>query len=254
MTIYKRMLAAAMAVALMSGAPILAAEELRIGVEGAYPPFSVVDESGALQGFDIEIAEALCAELNRECKLVQQDWDGIIPALLAKKYDAIIASMSDNEERRQKVAFTNRYYKDGAKFVRKKGSGIRVSYKGLAGKTVGVQRGTVTDTFISNEFGGAEVRRYGTLSDAHLDLQQGRLDLVLADQFVQKDWVDKNGDFETTGSTYTNSKYFGDISIAVRQKDTLLRAELNRAIKAIRDNGKYQEINDKYFSFDIYGR
>ena len=110
------------------------AADLRIGVEGAYPPFSAVDENGELIGFDIEIARALCVEMGEDCELVQQDWDGIIPALLAKKYNAIVASMSDTEERRQQVSFTDHYYKDGAKFVRKKGSGIRVSYGGMAGK------------------------------------------------------------------------------------------------------------------------
>ena len=157
--------------------------KIRIGVEGAYPPFSSVDEEGEIVGFDIDIANALCAEMGAECELIQQDWDGIIPALQAKKFDAIIASMSVNEERKEQVAFTNRYYKDGGKFVRRAGESVKVSYNGLEGKSVGVQRGTVTDKFLTAEFPGAEVRRYDTLTNAHLDLQQGRIDLVLADQF-----------------------------------------------------------------------
>jgi ABC-type amino acid transport substrate-binding protein len=125
----------------------------------------------------------------------------------------------------------------------------------LADKTVGVQRGTVTDSFITEEFEGAVIKRYDTLENAHLDLTQGRLDLVLADQFVQQDWVNKNSDeYETTGATYTNSEYFGNISIAVRKGEDELREKINAAIKAIRENGAYKEINDKYFSFDIYGR
>lgn len=252
MTVWKRF-AAAFAVCAFAASPAAAAD-LRIGVEGAYPPFSAVDENGELVGFDIEIARALCAEMQAECELVQQDWDGIIPALLAKKYDAIIASMSDTEERRAKVDFTERYYKDGAKFVRKKGGGVRVSYKGLGGKAVGVQRGTVTDNFLTAEFEGAEIKRYGELTDAYADFLAGRLDLVLADQFVQADWVKNNDDYELTGPTYTTAKYFGDISIAVRKGEEKLRGDLNAAIKAIRANGKYKEINDKYFAFDIYGR
>lgn len=250
----KKWLVAALSALTIALSPVAAAADLRIGVEGAYPPFSAVNENGELVGFDIEIARALCAEMGAECELVQQDWDGIIPALLAKKYDAIVASMSDTEERRQQVSFTGHYYKDGARFVRKKGSGIRVSYHGLEGKKVGVQRGTVTDSFLTAEYKGVDIRRYDTLENAHLDLAQGRLDLVLADQFVQTDWVAKNPEFETTGHTYTNSEYFGDIAIAVRKEDDDLREKLNAAIKAIRANGKYKEINDKYFSFDIYGR
>ena len=244
---------AAVAMALSAAAPA-AAENLRIGVEGAYPPFSAVDENGQLVGFDIDIARALCAQMKTECELVQQDWEGIIPALLAKKYDAIVASMSVTEERQKQVAFTDRYYKDGGKFVRRKGDKIRVSYNGLEGKSVGVQRGTVTDAFLTAEFPGVDVRRYDELTNAHLDLQQGRIDLVLADQFPQADFADKNDDVEVTGPTYTNSKYFGDIAIAVRKEDEDLRKEINAAIQAIRENGVYKSVNDQYFSHDIYGR
>ena len=244
---------AAVAMALSAAAPA-AAENLRIGVEGAYPPFSAVDENGQLVGFDIDIARALCAQMKTECELVQQDWEGIIPALLAKKYDAIVASMSVTEERQKQVAFTDRYYKDGGKFVRRKGDKIRVSYNGLEGKSVGVQRGTVTDAFLTAEFPGADVRRYDELTNAHLDLQQGRIDLVLADQFPQADFADKNDDVEVTGPTYTNSKYFGDIAIAVRKEDEDLRKEINAAIQAIRENGVYKSVNDQYFPHDIYGR
>ena len=228
--------------------------KIRIGVEGEYPPFSAVNEEGELIGFDIDIARALCMEMKAECELIQQDWDGIIPALQAKKFDAIIASMTVNEERKEQVAFTNRYYKDGARFVLRKGDKIKVSYNGLEGKVVGVQRATSTDTFLTAQFPGVEVRRYDTLTNAHLDLQQGRVDLVLGDQFVQKDFADKNDDVKLTGPTYTNAKYFGDISIAVRKEDEDLREKFNAAILAIRENEVYQAINDKYFKYDIYGR
>ena len=248
----KKLLAAAMVGVLFAG-PAHAAD-LRIGVEGAYPPFSEVNEKGELVGFDIDIARALCAEMKVECELVQQDWDGIIPALQAKKYDAIIASMSATEERRKEVDFTGHYYKAGAKFVRKKGSGIRVSYKGLAGKSVGVQRGTVTDNFVSEKFEGAEVKRYGELTDAYADMLAGRLDLLMADAPVVGDWVKNNPDYELTGQTYTTSEYFDEIAIAVRIGEEELRDKLSAAILAIRANGKYKEINDKYFDFDLYGR
>ncbi|GIT07262.1 MAG: hypothetical protein CM1200mP30_08920 [Pseudomonadota bacterium] len=112
-------------------------DKIRIGVEGAYPPFSSVEKDGTLIGFDIDIARALCEEIGAECVLVPQDWDGIIPALLARKYDAIIASMSITEERKKKVAFSDKYYNTPAKFARKKGSGITISKAGLKGKTVG---------------------------------------------------------------------------------------------------------------------
>ena len=160
-------------------------DKIRIGVEGAYPPFSSVEKDGTLIGFDIDIARALCEEIGAKCVLVPQDWDGIIPALLARKYDAIIASMSITEERKKKVAFSDKYYNTPAKFARKKGSGITISKAGLKGKTVGVQRATIHDNFITAEFGDSvNIKRYGTQDEAYLDAIAGRIDLLLADSIA----------------------------------------------------------------------
>ena len=139
----KKLIAVAVVAMMILGTSVSANEwnKIRIGVEGAYPPFSEVAPDGTLKGFDIDIARALCEEIGTECVLVPQDWDGIIPALLARKYDAIIASMSITPERKKKVAFSDKYYNSPAKFARKKGSGITISKAGLKGKTVGVQRG-----------------------------------------------------------------------------------------------------------------
>ena len=233
-------------------------KKLRIGVEGAYPPFSSVTADGKLVGFDIDIANALCAEMGAECTLVQQDWDGIIPALLARKYDAIIASMSITEERKKKVAFSGKYYQTPAKFAAKKGSGISISKEGLAGKTVGVQRATTHDNFITEEFGDAvDIKRYGTQDEAYLDAVAGRLDLLLADSVAMKEGfldTDKGQGWEFVGPGYTTKKYFGDgAGIAVRKGDTDLVKKLDDAIAAIRANGAYDAIAKKYFEFDVYG-
>ncbi len=233
-------------------------KKLRIGVEGAYPPFSSVTADGKLVGFDIDIANALCAEMGAECTLVQQDWDGIIPALLARKYDAIIASMSITEERKKKVAFSGKYYQTPAKFAAKKGSGISISKEGLAGKTVGVQRATTHDNFITEEFGDAvDIKRYGTQDEAYLDAVAGRLDLLLADSVAMKEGfldTDKGQGWEFVGPGYTTKKYFGDgAGIAVRKGDTDLVKKLDDAIAAIRANGTYDAIAKKYFEFDVYG-
>ena len=233
-----------------------AQEVVRIGVEGAYPPFSKTTKDGKLEGFDIDIAHALCESMEVKCELVKQDWDGIIPALLAKKYDAIVASMSMTEERKEKVAFSNHYYKSPARFIRPKGKEVEITKEGLKGKTVGVQRGTVSDKFITGEFGeDVVVKRYGTQEEAYLDLNAGRLDLVFADAFVLLEFIgsDKGAAYEFVGQSYTDSKYFGEgIGIALRKEDTVLRERINRAIAAIRANGKYDEISKKYFDFDIF--
>lgn len=232
-------------------------KQIRIGVEGAYPPFSSITKSGKLEGFDIDIAVALCKVMGAECSLVPQDWDGIIPALLARKYDAIIASMSITEERKKKVAFTDKYYSESARFVRKKGSALEISKAGLAGKSVGVQRATTYDNFITAEFGEAvTVKRYGTQDEAYLDLVAGRVDLLLASSIAAYDGflsTEQGKDFEFVGPSYNDPKHFGDgIGIAVRKGDADLAEQFNQAIQSLRDSGKYRTINNRYFDFDIY--
>ncbi len=233
-------------------------DKIRIGVEGAYPPFSSVTASGELQGFDIEIARALCDEMGAECTLVQQDWDGIIPALLARKYDAIIASMSITEERKKKVAFSKKYYSTPAKFAQAKGAGIEISAEGLKGKTVGVQRATTHDNFVTAAFGDSvDVRRYGTQDEAYLDAVAGRLDLILADSVAMAEGflnTDEGQGWEFVGPGYSDPEFFGEgAGIAIRKKNQDLVDKFNAAIDAIRSNGTYQAINDKYFEFDVYG-
>lgn len=255
----KKLIAVAVVAMMILGTSVSANEwnKIRIGVEGAYPPFSWVEKDGTLKGFDIDIAMALCEEIGAECVLVPQDWDGIIPALLARKYDAIIASMSITEERKKKVAFSEKYYNTPAKFARKKGSSIKISKAGLKGKTVGVQRATTHDNFITGEFGDSvEIKRYGTQDEAYLDAIAGRVDLLLADSIAMDDGflkTDKGKGWEFVGPGYSDPKYFGvGAGIAVRKSDGELAKLFSLAIKVIRSNGVYHMINGKYFAFDVY--
>ena len=231
--------------------------EVRIGVEGAYPPFSEMTPDGELIGFDIDIANALCEAMGATCELVPQDWDGIIPALLAKKYDAIIASMSITPERKEKVAFTNKYYLTPAKFAKPKSSDVEITAESLDGKVVGVQRATIFDNYISAEFPGIELKRYATQDEAYLDATAGRVDLLMADSVAMSDGflsTEQGADWEFVGPDYVDPKYFGEgAGIAVRKEDTGLVDKLNAAIDEIRSNGTYQAINDKYFEFNVYG-
>ncbi|MGD9088890.1 MAG: ABC transporter substrate-binding protein [Desulfobacterales bacterium] len=235
---------------------------VRIGVEGAYPPFSYTTADGKLEGFDIDIAIALCEAMGVEYKLVAQDWDGIIPALLARKYDAIIASMSITEERKKKVAFTNKYYNTPAKFVCKKGTMKEFTREQVAevtaGKTIGVQRATIHDNFISDNGGeGVVIKRYATQDEAYMDLRAGRVDMLLADSvaidggFLKKP---EGQDYQFIGPDLTDKKWFGEGSgIACRKGDTELVDMFNAAIDKIRADGTYKKIQDKYFDFDVYG-
>ena len=234
-------------------------KKMRIGVEGAYPPFSYTTADGKLEGFDIDIAMALCKAMGAECKLVAQDWDGIIPALMARKYDAIVASMSITEERKKKVAFTDKYYQTPAKFVSKKGMVKEFSPEILKGKTVGVQRATIHDNYITDNYGkDVKIKRYATQDEAYMDLRAGRVDFLLADSVVISEGFLKKPegqDYEFVGPDLMDPKWFGEgIGIACRKKDKDLVELLNKAIKQIRADGTYKKIQDKYFNFDVYGK
>lgn len=233
-------------------------KKVRIGVEGAYPPFSYVNPDGTLAGFDIDIAKALGEAMGAEVVLVAQDWDGIIPALLAKKYDAIIASMSITEERKKKVAFSNKYYRTPAKFICKKGALAEFSKEAISGKRVGVQRATIHDRYLTDNFGDAvEVMRYGSQDEAYLDLTAGRVDMLLADSVALSDGFLKKPegqDYQFIGPDLNDKKWFGEgAGIAIRKEDTALIEKFNQAIETIRANGVYKQIQDKYFDFDVYG-
>ena len=244
-------------VLLLLGGASAQAVDLRVGVEGAYPPFSWKESDGTLKGFDIEIAEAICAEMGRNCVLVEQDWDGMIPALLARKFDAIIASMSITEERKKRVDFSDKYYDTPARFIGKDGSGLEISQSGLAGKRIGVQRGTTHQCFLEKFFPDSELVLYATQEEVFQDLAIGRIDLQFSDAIAGDDGflkTDAGKGFGFVGGGFNDPECHGSgVGIAVRKSDGDLRQELNRAIKAIRSNGVYQKINAKYFDFDIYG-
>ncbi len=242
--------------ALIMSANILAAEKIRMGTEGAYAPFNSVDANGNLVGFDIEIGNALCAAMNAECEWVTSDWDGIIPALLAKKFDAIIASMSITDDRKEKISFSKKYYTSPVKFARIKGSSFEITPEQLKGKYIAVQSSTVTENFVRGSFPDAKIKAYKTQEEANLDFISGRVDVVAADSFVLYDFLDseQGQQAEAVGPDFDDAKYLGEgIGIGVRKGDTELVDKLNAAIKQIRADGTYKKINDKYFKFDVYG-
>lgn len=233
-------------------------KKIRLGVEGAYPPFSSVAPDGKLVGFDIDIAKLLCAEMKAECTMVQQDFDGMIPGLMARKFDAVVASMSITDERKKSVDFTNKYYKTPARLVLKKGTTLTLTPEGLKGKRIGVQRATTHDRFATDTFKGAEIVRYTKQDDVFLDLAAGRIVATLVDSVAVDSGflkTPKGKDFAFFGPVYEDEKYFGTgAGIAVRKGDKELREKLNQAIAAIRANGSYKKLQDQYFDFDVYGR
>ena len=256
---YLRAAGAAFA-ALLWALPAQAADlpKLRVGVEGAYPPFSSVGPDGQIKGFDIDIAKAVCAEIKAQCTLVQLDFDAMIPALQAKKIDMIVASMSITPERLKVAGFSDKYYTTPNRLIAKAGSGIDGSPAGFKGKKIGVQRSTINDRYATAKFTGATIVRYGKQDEIWLDLAAGRIDATLVDGIAGNEGFLKTPagkGFGFTGPDYTDPEFFGlGAGIAVRKADTELRDKLNAAIKAIRANGAYKKIQDQYFDFDIYGK
>lgn len=232
--------------------------EVRIGSEGAYPPFNVLDSSGKLSGFDIDIANALCDEMKVKCTFVTQDWDGMIPALQNDRFDAVIASMSITPEREKQVLFTNKYYNTpGAVAVPKDSTIPDTSDASFKGKTVGVQGSTTHAQAVEKFLPDADVRVYPTAEEYKLDIENGRLDAVSDDIVVLSQWIDSPAGAccKVLGSLPADESIYGrGAGIALRKGDTKLKKMFDDAIVAIRANGTYKQIQDKYFKFDVYGK
>ena len=234
-----------------------AADKVVIGTEGAYPPFNNLESDGSLTGFDIDIAKALCTEMKVECTFVTQDWDGIIPALQAKKFDAIVASMSITPERKKKVDFTDKYYNTPPAIAVPKDSTITgANEEALAGKVLGAQGSTTHSNYAEAHMKKSALKLYPTADEYKLDLANGRIDAAIDDVVVLSEWL-KTPDgacCKLLGTLPIDPVINGEgAGIAIRKGDDALREKFNAAIKAIRANGKYQEINEKYFPFDVYG-
>ena len=257
----RRAFIAAMAL-LVASAPVFAQgndwKKIRVAVEGAYPPFNEVGPDGKLKGFDVDVALALCAEMKAECTLVQQEWDGMIPALQAKKFDAIISSMAITDERKKSVNFTKKYASTPARFVGKAELKQDSSPAGLKGKKIGVQRSTKHERYLTLFYKDSEIVRYAKQDEVFLDLAAGRIDATFCDAVVADlSFLKKSHGkgFGFVGASIDDPQYMGEGSgIATRKADTALSMKFDEAILAIRANGTYKKIQDKYFDFDVYGK
>ena len=237
--------------------------ELRVAIDPTYKPFTYKTESGEPAGFDVDVAKALCDELKSKCVFVEQAWDGMIPGLQAKKYDAIISSMSITEERKQAVDFTGKYYNTPSCVVVKSALNLGSEAAAFKGKKIGVLKASTQEKYAMGELqpAGATIVPYDAQDQVYLDIKSGRLDGTVADV------VEVNGGFLSTpdGKDYAcagaripvefDAKYFGDgAGVAIRKEDTALRDALNAGIKAIRDNGKWKELAEKHVpGIDIWG-
>lgn len=221
---------------------------LRIGTEGAYAPFNYTNADGTLGGFDIEIANAICADMQVTCEIVAQDWDGIIPGLKAGKYDAIVAAMSVTPERAQQVAFTDPYFSNALVFLAKKDSTFDpAKVTDINAHSIAAQRSTISSQWLENTYPKADMKLYDTLSNAFLDLGAGRVEAMISDKLPAIEWLSS-----TSGSNYVLKGAEIDINdnfaIAVRPNDEALQAKINTSLSNIKANGTYDKINQKYFA------
>lgn len=231
--------------------------KLRIATEGAYPPFNFTGSDGVLTGFDVEIGNALCAEMKIECEWGTQEWDGMIPGLVAGKYDAIIASMSITEERLERISFSRSYYNTPSTIAVPKDSPVsEITPEALEGLLIGAQGGTTHSVVAEEIYSDADVSLYPTSEEYKLDIENGRLDAVIDDLGVLQSWVDSEAGSccKIIGYLPIQPELHGQgIGVGVRKGQEELADRFSQAILAIRENGTYKTINDKYFSQDAFG-
>ncbi len=256
-TMFKPLATALLAAVLALPVAAQVPNPLRVAAEASYPPFSELGPDGKLKGFDIDIATAVCARLKTRCQFVQTEFDALIPALRAKKFDVIVASMSITPERQKVVDFSDKYYNTPARVVARADAGFDGTPAGLQGKALGVQRTTIHDRYATATFKGAKIVRYAKQDEIFLDLIAGRLDATLADSVALEQGFLKTPagkGFAFKGPVYDDPAFFGTgAGIAMRKGETALREAINGALAAIRADGTYKKLNDQYFSFDIYG-
>ncbi|WP_284179273.1 transporter substrate-binding domain-containing protein [Rhabdaerophilum sp. SD176] len=246
--------AAALALILAPSA-IAQAPKLRIGVEGNYPPFSMIAPDGKLGGFDIDIANAICAEMKAECVFVQQEFDGMIPALNAKKFDMIVASMTITEARKKSVNFSDPYYDVPSRFVAKTGAFADHSPASLKGKKIVVLRNSPRAAYLAENYKGSEIVLAGKETEVYMELAVGRADVAFGSSVVSAEAFLKKPEgkgFAQLGPAIRIGAGSG-VGIAVRKDDEALRTRINAALAALKSSGRYKALADKYFDFDISG-
>lgn len=234
------------------------AADLKVAIDPTYEPFTYKTADGKPTGFDVDIANAICAQIKRNCVFVEQVWDSMIPGLQARKYDVVVSSLSITDERKRVIDFSDRYYKTPSAIVVKKGTAY-ANPASLKGKRIGVLKGSTQEKWAMGELkpAGVTVVPYEAQDQVYLDINAGRLDGTVADKveahggFLRKP---EGKDYGYVGPDQYETKYYGDgIGIGMRKGQKDLKDQINQAIKTIRSNGIYSTIAKKYFDFDPYG-
>ncbi|MEZ9438760.1 arginine ABC transporter substrate-binding protein [Vibrio atlanticus] len=223
-----------------------AQDEIKFAMEATYAPFEYMDENNQIQGFDVDLANALCEEMKATCTFHNQAFDSLIPALKFKRYDAAISAMDITEARLKQVNFSNAYYDNSAAFISIEGK--VADQAALEGKRVGVQNGSTHQSFLLEQMAGVTAVPYSSYQDAFIDMKNGRIDSVFGDTAVVAEWFKKQDNLTYVGDQVTNQEYFGNgFGIAVNKSNQELVDQLNVALAAVKANGEYDKIFNKYF-------
>ncbi len=235
-------------------------ETIRFGVAAEpYPPFTSKDASGKWVGFEVDLMDAVCANLKAKCEIVEVAWDGIIPALQANKFDVIWSSMSITAKRKETIDFTNKYYDTPAEIIGPKSASFNIDNKNpdsLKGKIVGVQTSTIHAQYVQKYFGSAAtIKVYDTQDNVNADLVAGRIDCEMADSIALADFLktDAGKDYEVKWTAPKDPILGEGVGGGILKTSTALKEKLNAAIAAVRASGQYDTIAKKYFDFNVYG-
>lgn len=236
-----------------------AVADLKLGLDSApYPPFYQANPSGVFEGWEVEIGNAICAAMSEKCEWVGVAWDGIIPALLAKKIDVIFGSMSITEERMKTIAFSDKYYNTPAAIIATQGSGIDGSPESVKGKIIGVQVSTTHQNYTEAYYQetAADIKVYQDFNEHNQDLIAGRVDAVVGDSLAFSEFLQspEGQGFEVAGTMVDEAIHGAGAGAGLRKEDSELLEKINAAIASIRADGSYDEISAKYFDFNIYGQ
>ncbi|KND56666.1 Lysine-arginine-ornithine-binding periplasmic protein precursor [Candidatus Paraburkholderia kirkii] len=232
-------------------------KELRFGVEASYAPFESKSPSGELMGFDIDIGNAVCAKLKVKCVWVENSFDGLIPALQARKFDGINSDMTITDKRKLAINFTDPIYTIPNQLIAKKGSTVQPTVDGLKGKRVGVLQSSIQETYTKAKWAptGIDVESYQAQDQIYADLASGRLDAAFQDAEVASKGFLKQpqgAGFAFAGPAVTDDKLLGSgVGFGVRKNDKALKEALNRALKELKDDRTIDRFAAKYFDVKV---
>lgn len=237
-----------LAIVLASLAFTATAKDIVIGTEATYAPFEFYNDKNEIVGFDIDVINKVCEEINASCKIVNQSFDGLIPSLKTRRIDAAIAGIDVTPERKEQVDFTQIYYDDSSiQFITLKNT--LTSTEQLKGKRVGIQTGTTYSQYLESKYPDAKIVSYDSYQYAILDLKAGRLDAIVSSSLVADEWLSKESDVVALSDKIHDTEFFGEgLGIAIRKGNTTLLNQFNQALDKLRADGSLDEIYKKWFN------